>query len=87
MKTYEKPQILFESFEMSQHVAACGWDMSNFKDPKECSALGDSIDFTNPPITIFVEGNGLCTDLEVNEKDYCYENSTDYDSVMKVFNS
>ena len=86
MKTYEKPQIFFESFEVSQHVAACGWDMSNSVTPENCSAVGDSVDFTNPPITIFVEGNSKC-DGPVDPQQYCYENSTENESVMRVFNS
>lgn len=86
MKTYEKPQIFFESFEVSQHVAACGWDMSNSVTPENCSAVGDSVDFTNPPITIFVEGNSQCL-ISKDPQLYCYENSTDDESTMRVFNS
>lgn len=85
MKTYEKPQIFFESFEVSQHVAACGWDMSNSVTPENCSAVGDNVDFTNPPFTIFVEGNNKCLD-KYDSGRFCYENSTD-DSTMRVFNS
>ena len=85
MKTYEKPQIFFESFEVSQHVAACGWDMSNSVTPENCSAVGDSVDFTNPPFTIFVEGNNKCL-FKFDSGQFCYENSTD-DSTMRVFNS
>ena len=28
MKVYEKPRVYIERFELSQHIAACAWDMT-----------------------------------------------------------
>ena len=33
MKNYVKPELFFESYELSQNIAACGWDMKNQNQP------------------------------------------------------
>ena len=32
MKPYIKPELYYENFELSQHIAACAYDMQNLKD-------------------------------------------------------
>ena len=41
MKSYEKPRAYIERFELSQHIAACAWDMSNQSDQNNCTAESD----------------------------------------------
>jgi len=86
-KVYEKPIVIIENFEVSQSIAACGWDVVNSGEPQVCGAVGDSKDFNNEPVTIF-QNNPIC---EVNESDlkdwgfsYCYMTSQD---AWRVFNS
>ena len=81
MKNYVKPELFFESYELSQNIAACGWDMKNQSDPKDCKALGDP-DWGNPDIYVFTEEAKCDTVLE----SYCYENSAD-NITMKIFQS
>lgn len=81
MKAYVKPELFYESFELSQHIALCAWDMSNSTDKQSCSALGDEKDFGMIPAVIFVDGNTLCND---KPEDYCYTKAT---NGIGVFNS
>ena len=76
MKTYVKPDVYYENFEMSQHVATCSWDMSNSKDVNNCSAA----DELNIPI--FTSDNSKCAYSDYEE--YCYTNGS---SDFKIFNS
>lgn len=84
MKKYVKPELFFESYELSQNIAACGWDMSNSGDPMQCTAVGDS-GYGNDPTwgRGFLEANDNC---EFKVENYCYENSAD-NVTMKIFNS
>lgn len=79
-KPYVKPQLYYENFELSQHVAACGWDMSNAKKKEDCSALGDT-EWGNEPVVIFIEGNSNCVE---KPEVYCYEASS---NGVGLFNS
>lgn len=85
MKKYVKPEIFFESYELSQHIAACGYDMTNSKSVVECSATSDptvgNVDLGD--LHVFVDGNDLCT---VQTEIYCYTNGAGGDQ-FKVFNS
>lgn len=40
MKKYVKPELFFENYELSQHIAACDYKMNHEKDDYGCSALG-----------------------------------------------
>lgn len=81
MKKYVKPELFYESYELSQHIAACGWDM-NSGDPMSCTADGDP-DLGNPEIRVFVASNDHCKDATIWEG-YCYENSTGNETI-KIF--
>lgn len=83
MKTYEKPQIYFESFEVSQYVAACGWDMSNHKSVETCTAEGDP-DYNNiSGVPAFIEANTNCL---IHPEIYCETNGAE-NVEIRVFNS
>lgn len=81
MKKYVKPELFFESYELSQNIAACGWDMTGLNDPRTCQAKGDAA-FGNPEVLVFTN-NEICDTILEN---YCYENSADNVSI-RVFNS
>ena len=51
MKKYVKPELFFESYELSQNIAACGWDMKNQNQPGDCKAEGDP-SWGNPNILV-----------------------------------
>ncbi|MBE6950334.1 MAG: hypothetical protein E7451_03240 [Ruminococcaceae bacterium] len=82
MKTYVKPQLFFESYELSQNIAACGYDMnSSFG---SCTAKVDpSHGLPDLGITFFLETQGAC---DVTPQIYCYENGSG-DVAYRLFNS
>lgn len=73
MKKYVKPELFYESFELSQSIAVCGWDM-NYTDKETCTALGDA-SVGNFPISLFTE-TPRCDATEDNVESYCYEVSS-----------
>lgn len=73
MKPYVKPELFFESYELSQRVAACGWDLQH--DSKEtCEAAWD-MDLQNnhiPGVSVFTE-TPRCA-LVPGNNSMCYQN-------------
>ena len=74
MKKYVKPELFFEQFVLSQHIADCKLEYNDFQDENSCSANVDP-DFLEGYLNpVFVEGNTKC--IETFEG-YCYTDSTD----------
>ena len=83
MKKYEKPRVYIERFELSQHIAACAWDMSNYQSAGDCTATADP-SFGYPDGTIAFAGTN-CTDAGgMDIEDYCYTNGNEG---INIFNS
>lgn len=83
MKPYVKPELFYENFELSQHIAACGIDV-NFADTEKCIPSLDS-DFWGMSDTVFSDGRTNCSiDISVIEA-YCYTSGTT--EAGKLFNS
>lgn len=82
MKPYVKPELFYENFELSQHIAACGWDMKNSTDKNHCEALGDT-SWGNFEIKLFTE-TPRCDATEDQVEGYCYEVNS---GGMGLFNS
>ena len=82
MKTYVKPQLYFESYELSQNIAACGYDMnSSFG---SCTAKADPTQgLPDFGLTFFLDGQKGC---DVQPEYYCYENGSG-DVAYRLFNS
>lgn len=72
MKKYEKPQILIEKFEVSQHIADCFWTMNS---DANGSCTGDANDQGMPAI-LFSDVQGCDVPYEFGE-DMCYTNAQD----------
>lgn len=65
MKAYVKPELFYERYELSQHVAACAWDKQDNGTFKADVAFGyeDGMYlFTAAPCNV------------INVEDYCYTN-------------
>lgn len=83
MKKYVKPELFFESFEMTQQIAACqfGLNEDTYSD-KNCSFTG-----VNPAddfeITIFLSSSNACENSSAES--YCYFGSTA--ESFNIFNS
>lgn len=91
MKKYVKPELFYERFELSQHIADCGWEMKNQSNEKECSAEPD-LKFGSGALgnlaaeTLFAGSNDKCS-LGSNVYDwFCYHTGTS-DDFPKVFSS
>ena len=75
MKTYVKPDLYYENFELSQSVASCSVDgddittSANFHNGETCS-----YDFG---ITLFIDGNTLCEEDYKEFEIYCYQTGGD----------
>lgn len=71
-KSYVRPAILFESYELNQSVATCGWKM-NHSDEASCQAFQD-FDNDNQPdfgltgAYLFTKQDGACA----IKGQYCY---------------
>lgn len=80
MKVYEKPRVYIERFELTQHIATCAYDMSDFKTIEDCSAdsgVGE----------IYFLDSRVCKDLvrpDGTLEDFCYTNGS---SENNIFNS
>lgn len=80
MKPYVKPELFFESYELNQNVAACGWDLK-FATKEDCTAdfdtIGNNTDYQPdryPPL--FTE-QPRCDSTPEMHNDYCYQNGAD----------
>lgn len=84
MKKYVKPDLYFESFQLDQHIAACGFDMVDFKDPDQCVSHGDTHgvypDYTGVAV-LFSDKNTSC---QTPPEQYCYITGVTTEDVFKV---
>ena len=71
MKKYVKPELIFESFEMSQQIAACDYDSNNTSSDEGCRFTGINKDF-GVEMSIFMT-QGVC---DIVAESYCYHNSS-----------
>ena len=88
MKKYVKPDLYFESFQLTQHIAACGYDQypagddKNASQPEICAFQGD-VSLGNMDGVYFTGDNNKCV---IKSDIYCYTNGTDTEQI-KIFNS
>lgn len=75
-KAYEKPRAYVERFELSQHIAACAWDMTNQSNESMCVATADTEWGLPGGLTMFTE-SPRCTVTPDIFEDYCYTSSTE----------
>ena len=76
MKKYVKPELFYEHYELSQHIADCAWELTS-ADTTNCSAKADP-DFqavAGLP-NLFMSDNTSCVLNEKTYQAYCYHGST-----------
>lgn len=79
MKAYVKPELFYERYELSQHIATCGIDV-NHDDENSCSPLLDGDFWPGLGGTVVLqEGCGVQPEV------YCYTTGTDVQG--RLFNS
>ena len=91
MKKYVKPELFYESFELSQQIAACDFDSNDTSTDSGCQFTGDATRLPNLAemgvtgiVTIFTSGcrgNNM-----IQYEAYCYHNSNGFGSAG-IFNS
>jgi len=84
MKKYVKPELVYESFELSQQIAACKFDSNDTANDEGCEFTGYD-DALGKIITIF---QSHCSDAENNGfwiESYCYHNASEGE--YGIFNS
>ncbi|MGM9637442.1 MAG: hypothetical protein ACI3YK_05580 [Eubacteriales bacterium] len=83
MKPYVKPTLLYESIELSQHIAACGIDV-NHGDTTSCTPTLDPNFWGGLALTVF--GDGRSCDMTPDAIEvYCYTVGTS--EAGRTFNS
>ena len=84
MKKYVKPEIFYEVFELSQHIADCTYEWENMVDPAYCYALPDleKLPFLEGTDSkVFVE-YGVCTHLRGDLEEFCYQNGAPHQTLF-----
>ena len=82
MKQYVKPDLYYENFELSQHIATCGIDVCNASDKFSCAYLDES--FWDYSDRVF-EANYNCVVDRANVEGYCETVGTN--EAGRLFNS
>ena len=75
MKKYVKPELFFEQFELSQHIADCAWELTTpTKDT--CSATADPNMLPGFSNLFMNENNGCELIPGISYGDYCYQDGS-----------
>lgn len=82
MKEYVKPELYYESFELSQHIAACGID-AKYTDETSCKPRLDP-DFWGEDTNVFASVESCVMDVNTIEV-YCYTSGVS--EAGRLFNS
>lgn len=75
MKKYVKPELFYERYQLSQHIADCSWELQSGSNTT-CYAQPDPEDYPGFQnlFNVGQEGCNLTTD---KWQDYCYHNGAD----------
>lgn len=82
MKKYVKPELFYERYELSQHIADCAWELK-FATKETCIAYSDEKHWGDSETTLFTPSQSCDIDWNLNQV-YCYQAGTDG---MNVFAS
>ena len=80
MKPYIKPELFYERYEVSQHLADCAWEFQ-YGDENTCRATADPniLGTVGNPV-LFMSAATLCDPVEVQEFfHYCYQNGSAFE--------
>ena len=78
MKKYVKPELFYERYELSQHIADCAYEFKNSTHVESCPAEIDP-KLTNSGgsyngVMAFIDSNTACI---TKVQDYCYQTGAD----------
>ena len=72
MKKYVKPELFYEHYELSQHIADCAWELTN-SNKDACSAQADPDYLLGLPNLFMASENGCVYIPGVNYSAFCYQ--------------
>lgn len=75
MKKYVKPELFYERYELTKHIADCSWELQSGSDSK-CWAKPDDEDYPGFE-NLFHAGQTNCKLTSDKWQDYCYHNGAD----------
>lgn len=84
MKKYVKPELFFESFELSQSIAACGIDVNNYTGKEDCARLDEAYWPGLGGTQVFSAADNCKSDIK-NFDVYCHTSGTS--EAGRLFNS
>lgn len=85
MKKYVKPALYFESFDLSQNISACGFDM-NSTESLHCEAVGDPEFLWPKDFRLLHEWCYMPLDETMGDL-ICYETGANPEPGYRIFNS
>lgn len=74
MKKYVKPELFYERYELSQHIADCAWELTY--NEGECQAVADQQKLPNFQ-NLFTSAIGCHYKTDDGYSAYCYEDGLD----------
>lgn len=77
MKKYVKPELFYERYELSQHIADCAWEFKTQSEAESCKAVSDPDFYGGLTVTVFTADACQLTPDQCEM--YCYQNSQDMD--------
>lgn len=72
MKKYVKPELFYEHYELSQHIADCAWELTNSTE-QTCAAVADP-DFLPDHPNLFASAAYGCVFIPKKYEGGNYEN-------------
>ncbi|MBQ7801719.1 MAG: hypothetical protein IJ375_05290 [Oscillospiraceae bacterium] len=75
MKKYVKPELFYERFELSQHIADCAWELQ-LASKEACIAQGDPEMGMGSLGTLFTTLQSCYNKTDEGYQAYCYTNGT-----------
>lgn len=85
MKKYVKPELFYESFELTQQIAACDYDSQETHNGGTGACRFTGVHPEWGLVSIFLDNCGKDDSVNVIDYGYCYHNSTS--SPLGIFNS
>lgn len=74
MKAYVKPELFYERFELSKHIADCAIEFKTNTTVENCYAIADpKFGLGLGPAKYFMNTDNVC---EATLEQYCYTNGT-----------
>lgn len=80
MKKYIKPELFYERFELTQHIADCAWEL-NSQNKEVCAALADQAQLSGLP-SLFTKPT-ICEITSDVYNDFCYHGGANGFNVFK----